>query len=163
MQVIRLPHALMILSFFLFWGAYQALIPALCLRVPLKALDPGRGIYRLRQWESAGLYRRLLLIRSWKHLLPDGAALFRRGFRKKRLASTDPGYLRLFMAESCRAELTHWLAIIPFWVFGFWAPPFVIPLMLAYAVAANAPCILAQRYNRLRIAALLARGGARLS
>ena len=34
--------------------------------------------------------------------------------------------MRRFLVESCRAEATHFLAILPFWAFGFLAPPEVI-------------------------------------
>jgi glycosyl-4,4'-diaponeurosporenoate acyltransferase len=157
MQVIYLPHSLMIASFFVFWGLYQTVIPVLCLRIPMGALDCTRGIYRTREWEHAGFYKRTFSVGRWKHLLPDGAAISRKGFRKRKLVSTDPAYLERFLAESCRAELTHWLAILPFWIFGFWAPPVIIPMMLVYALVANLPCIVTQRYNRLRIALLLER------
>jgi glycosyl-4,4'-diaponeurosporenoate acyltransferase len=56
-----------------------------------------------------------------------------------------------FLHESCRAELTHWLAIPPFIVFGLFTPPAALPIMFVYALAVNMPCILAQRYNRPRI------------
>lgn len=49
----------------------------------------------------------------------------------------------------------HWLGILPFWVFGLFAPPGVIWIMLAYALIVNLPCIIAQRYNRPRVYALL--------
>ncbi|MEA5061120.1 MAG: hypothetical protein VB015_01720 [Erysipelotrichaceae bacterium] len=60
-----------------------------------------------------------------------------------------------FLIESARGELTHWLAILPFWVFGFFAPSYIIPIMLAYALIVNLPCIIVQRYNRPRIKKLL--------
>jgi hypothetical protein len=62
---------------------------------------------------------------------------------------------RRFILESKRAELVHWLAILPFWVFGLWGPPIVIPIMFVYALAVNLPCIIAQRYNRPRLLRLL--------
>jgi glycosyl-4,4'-diaponeurosporenoate acyltransferase len=155
MQLIHIPWPVMIASFFVFWLLYQSLVPLLCLRIDLKALDYRKGIYKARRWEGRGFYARYFKVAAWKKYLPDGGAVSKKGFRKKRLMSTDPAYLELFLAESCRAELTHWLCIFPFWIFGFWAPPAVIPMMFAYSLAVNLPCIIAQRYNRPRIAALL--------
>jgi glycosyl-4,4'-diaponeurosporenoate acyltransferase len=63
--------------------------------------------------------------------------------------------LQRFLTESCRAEMTHFFAILPFWLFGFIAPPEVILVMLVYAIALNMPCIIAQRYNRPRIEILM--------
>ncbi|MCF7734052.1 MAG: hypothetical protein K9N23_20380 [Akkermansiaceae bacterium] len=40
---------------------------------------------------------------------------------------------------------------------GFWNSWWADAVMAAYAIAANLPCILAQRYNRLRLRRLLAR------
>ena len=42
-------------------------------------------------------------------------------------------------------------------VFFLWNPWWADLVMVAYALAANLPCILAQRYNRLRFQRLLAR------
>jgi glycosyl-4,4'-diaponeurosporenoate acyltransferase len=55
--------------------------------------------------------------------------------------------------------MIHWLAILPFRVFGFFTPPIVILYMLIYALAINMPCIIAQRYNRPRIVRIVARRG----
>ena len=55
------------------------------------------------------------------------------------------------------AELVHWAipTITP--AFALWNPPLLSAAMAAYAVAANAPCIAVQRYNRARIARVLRR------
>ncbi len=76
-------------------------------------------------------------------------------FRKKNLEHVTHANLHRFLIESCRAEMTHFFAILPFWVFGFIAPPEVILIMLLYALALNMPCIIAQRYNRPRIKNLM--------
>ncbi len=89
-----------------------------------------------------------------KHI-PDGAKIFRKGFPKGELEKNDEVYLKMFIAETCRSEFTHLLQIIPFWVFGLFAPPIVIWVMLIYALILNVPCIIAQRYNRPRIKKLL--------
>ncbi|MBK8650664.1 MAG: hypothetical protein IPN23_02960 [Elusimicrobia bacterium] len=51
-------------------------------------------------------------------------------------------------------ELAHWLAMTaaPFFL---WNRPWVGGLMAAYALAGNLPCVIAQRYNRARLARLL--------
>ena len=128
-------------------------------RLPLAWFHPGGWVFRTRRWERNGrIYDRALCIRSWKRALPDGAAVFRSGFRKRRMRGSSPEYCRTFVLETCRAELCHWLvfALVP--LFFIWNPWYVAWPMVPYAIAANAPCIVAQRYNRPRLAALAGRG-----
>ena len=98
-------------------------------------------------------------VRRWKKYLPDGGSLVKGGFEKKKLVSFSKDNLDKYLLESCRAEMIHWLAILPFWVFGFFTPPIVILYMLIYALAINMPCIIAQRYNRPRIVRIVTRRG----
>ena len=46
-------------------------------------------------------------------------------------------------------------------VFFLWNPWWGDLIIVAYALAANLPCILAQRYNRARFQKLLAKGSKR--
>ena len=104
-----------------------------------------------RRWEGDGrLYLNWFGIRRWKALLPDGAPWFG-GFAKKRLSARDAEYLQLFLLETRRAETAHWcmLACLP--LFFLWNPPWACWVMSAYALAANLPCIVAQRYNRFAL------------
>ena len=149
----------MISLFFVVWLVLQTGAALIALRVPDDRLNPDAFLFRTRRWEQEGrVYDRFLAVRRWKGLLPDGGAAWkRRGYRKKNLTDLSQKNLERFIRESARAELTHLFAVAPFWVFGFFAPPNVIWIMLAYALAVNLPCIVAQRYNRPRVRALLRR------
>jgi glycosyl-4,4'-diaponeurosporenoate acyltransferase len=128
-------------------------------RLPLSWFDPDGWPYRTRDWEHGGrVYDRVFLIRAWKRLLPDGAALFRAGFRKRRMSGRSPQYCRTFARETCRAELCHWLAFALVPAFFLWNPSYVAWLMVPYALASNLPCIVAQRFNRPRLVALAGHG-----
>jgi glycosyl-4,4'-diaponeurosporenoate acyltransferase len=83
--------------------------------------------------------------------LPDGAALFKEGFEKKRLKETNMEYLNWFMRETCRAELTHWIVFLFGPLFFIWNLWWVGIVMILYASLANMPCIITQRYNRIRL------------
>lgn len=134
------------------WLAIHLGVSYLASRLPLALFRPDGWLYRTRRWERGGrIYQSVLRIRRWKGVLPDGAALFRSGFRKKRLASRSAGYLSDFVAETCRAELCHWLvfAVVP--LFFAWNPWYVAVWMLPYAAVTNLPCVVAQRYNRPRV------------
>lgn len=77
------------------------------------------------------------------------------GYSKKHLTDHSKENPERFLTETCRAELTHFPAILPFWIFGLFTPTIVIVFMLIYAVAVNMPCIITQRYNRIRLARVL--------
>jgi len=97
------------------------------------------------------IYQDVLKIKSWKRLLPDGAAVSKSGFRKKRLRSSDPAYIERFVLETCRAELTHWLIFAFAPVFFLWNDWRIGMIMIAYGIGANMPCIVTQRFNRVRL------------
>lgn len=157
MRVIFLPDALTVLLCFLVWPVLQVGAALFCLNLSDRFFSPASFFFRSHRFEDEGrFYDRVFHIRRWKHLLPDGGMVWKkRGFRKKRLESFSEENLDRFLVESARGEMTHWLAIFPFWVFWFFTPPFVPLIMLAYALLVNAPCILAQRYNRPRVQHLL--------
>lgn len=126
--------------------------------LPLSALDPDAWLYRLRAWEHGGRVYEKLGVRRWKGWLPDGAALWQDGFRKKQLAAADGAYLGRFVHETCRAELVHWL-MVPMWgLFWLWNEPVAMAVMGVGVLVANAPPVILQRYNRGRLQAVLRRG-----
>lgn len=155
MQIIFLPRLWMVLSFIPGWLVLQFVAEMIAKRIPARFLTDS-GLFKEYKFELHSFYRRVFKVDKWKEFLPDGATS-KNSFRKKHLAGTDPEYIRRFILESKRAELVHWFAILPFWVFGLWSPPYVIPIMFLYALAVNAPCIIAQRYNRPRLRRLLSR------
>jgi glycosyl-4,4'-diaponeurosporenoate acyltransferase len=103
------------------------------------------------------LWERLLRVKRWKGFLPDGAAWFEGGFAKGRLAGRDIAYLRQFVRETRRGEACHWTALVGASVFFLWNPWWGDLVIGLYALAANLPCIIAQRYNRARLSRILAR------
>jgi glycosyl-4,4'-diaponeurosporenoate acyltransferase len=115
---------------------------------PPGASNPDRG---------QSFYERVLGIKRWKDRLPDAARWFGGGFAKGALHDEDPDYLRRFVRETWRGELCHWAALAFAPVFFLWNPWWADVIMLAYALGANLPCILVQRYNRARFERLLTR------
>ena len=57
------------------------------------------------------------------------------------------GHLERFVVETRRAEATHWLVLAAGPFFVLWNPWGLALVMVAYAVVANVPCLLIQRYN----------------
>ena len=157
MRVIFLSPILTVAICFIVWPILQIGAALICLYLPNRLLSSDNFIFRSRNFEKEGeLYENYFKVRRWKHLLPDGGTILKKhAFRKKKLDSFSKDHLNRFLIESARGELTHWLAIIPFWVFGFFAPAQVILYMFIYALLVNLPCIIAQRYNRPRVQRLL--------
>ncbi|MBN2507935.1 MAG: glycosyl-4,4'-diaponeurosporenoate acyltransferase [Verrucomicrobia bacterium] len=136
------------------WPALQLGLAWLFTRLPAAWFRPGPA----RAWEQGGrFYERVFKIRHWKDRLPDGARWFSGGFAKGALAGAGADYLRRFVRETWRGELCHWCALGCAPLFFLWNPWWADGVMAGYAVAANVPCILAQRYNRARFERLLAR------
>ena len=127
-------------------------------RVPAARFAEDSWLTRLRPFERDGRwYEAHLHIKAWKSRLPEAGALFRDGFSKRSLAAGSREHLARFIIETRRAELTHWavLAIAP--LFALWNPWGLTLVMWLYAVLANVPCLLIQRYNRARLLRVLAR------
>lgn len=158
MRVWELPLAGTILLDAGAWLALQLGLAYFCVRMPVSRFVRNGPVTRERVFErGGGWYEERLAIKRWKDRLPDGGALFGRGFAKRRLHSADSDYLLRFMAETRRGEITHWLAVLPAPLFFLWNDPASGWVMVGYAVAANLPCICVQRYNRLRFKRLLDR------
>lgn len=159
MRIIFLPDAWTILLCFLVWLVLQMSAALICLKLPDRFYSPDSFLFKAHPFEKEGkIYNTIFHVRRWKHLLPDGGAVWKKtGFRKKKLEDFSEENLNRFLIESARGELTHWLAILPFWLFWFFTPPYVPWLMLIYALLINLPCIIAQRFNRPRVLRVMKR------
>jgi glycosyl-4,4'-diaponeurosporenoate acyltransferase len=148
--------ALAVLACVLGWFGWALLIGWLANRLPSSALDHDTWLTRARPWpqSEAGYEKRLAILR-WKSLLPDAGDALPGGVRKNSLVSRDPAALQRLVEETRRAELVH-LAIWPFWLCtALWMPPAGVLVNMIFATLFNLPCLLLQRYNRLRLARTL--------
>jgi len=153
MRVFFLPNFITIIIFCLLWPLFQVCAALFCMKIKEEHLQSQSYWFREHKCEYHGRLYLRLGIRKWKRFLPDGGAVVQGGYPKKRLTDFSQDNLNRFLVESCRAELSHWLAILPFWIFGLFSSIEVIWIMLLYALAVNLPCIMAQRFNRPRIRA----------
>ncbi len=141
------------------WAAIQVSCGYLTHRLPESFLERDGWLFRERDWEREGvLYVRVFRVRRWKRLLPEAGDIFKGGFDKRRLTRRDRCYLMAYRRETRRAELGHWLASVPFPLFFLWNRWSLGGCMAAYAVGVNAPCIIAQRFNRIRLQRVLTGG-----
>ena len=163
MRIIDLPTWMTIGLDVVAWFVIHLGVVAVTTSIAVERFDPRSWMFRTRRWERGGaFYERWFDVRKWKQRLPDAAGVLgARGFRKRRLDSTDSVYLRLFSRETCRAEITHILTMAWAPFFFLWNPVWVGWLMIAYATVENLPLVMAQRYNRARIERILARRASR--
>ena len=138
------------------WLGWSLLVGAAANQLPLPWLahpaaerSQGEAATVLRRYESC------LLIRRWKPWIPDAGHVLPGGIHKASLMGRDRAGLERLLAETRRAELVHW-ALWPAWlVTALWLPPRGVVLNLVFATCFNLPCLLLQRYNRLRVGKLL--------
>lgn len=110
------------------------------------------NLFKERDIEADGkIWKEKLNVHKWKDKLPDGASLFHAGYKKKKLQSYDLSTIETFIKETKRAELTHWLLMVPAPFFFLWNPVWAGWIMIIYAVLVNVPFIIIQRYNRIRL------------
>lgn len=134
------------------WFALHMGISLLLMKVPDAWYAQAEGIFKMRAWEREGqFWAELFHIREWKHHLPDGSRIVKTAYDKTRLRGTDTESLQKFIVETKRAELTHWLLILPVPFFFIWNPAWAGVVNVLYALVANVPFILSQRFNRPRL------------
>ena len=150
-MIIHLPDIWIVIIDIILWLIIHLLIAYVGTLLPVKYINTDMWLFKERIWEKGGaIYENIFFIKKWKELLPDGSALFKKGFRKKRFVSLNKDYVSRFIVEVSRAELVHWTVILISPVFFLWNYVWAGYVMIIYAILANLPCILAQRYNRIR-------------
>jgi glycosyl-4,4'-diaponeurosporenoate acyltransferase len=115
-------------------------------------------LFRTRRWERGGeVYERVFGIRRWKDALPEAGAMFKGGFAKRAIGGRSASRLELFIAETRRAEFSHWLVVALSFTFFAWNPPHVAVWMPVIGFLGNAPFIMVQRHVRPRLERLAER------
>ena len=153
--LVDLPKWAMVVLDVVVWGSWSALVGLWAHHRPAAAFAGDSRLYRLRDFEDHGRFYERLRIKRWKDRLPEAGALFTGGFSKRSVKTLDRSVFERFVVETRRAEWTHWVIMLATPVFLVWNWWWVELLMIVYALAANLPCLLVQRYNRARLARLL--------
>ena len=140
------------------WGFFHFAISDICFRIPLSYFHKDLVWFRIAGWEDKGrVWQRLFLVKKWKKYLIDGSSIVKKSYNKSYLHGMNKHDLAVFAAETKRAELTHWLLMVPAPVFFLWNPIWAGWIMIVYAFFVNFPFIITQRYNRGRIEAIIIR------
>jgi len=152
MEWVSLPIGAIILVDSVAWACLHLLSGYVAWRLPAAAFEKDNGYTRLRRWEVDGsLYRKILHLHRWKRFLPEAGGFFPGGFSKKRLKGRQADYLRDFISETRRGELSHLMCILPAPAFFLWNPWNLGVCMVVYALAVNLPFIAVNRFNRGRL------------
>ena len=137
------------------WAVLHAGTGYVAHRLPESFCSRDNVLLRLRAFERSGRLWRALRVKRWKDRVPEAGAFYRGGVSKRTIDDFSDGGLRRFAALTRRAEMAHWLAMFSALLFAIWNELWVVAIMVVYAVAVNFPFIAIQRYNRLRVSALL--------
>jgi glycosyl-4,4'-diaponeurosporenoate acyltransferase len=139
------------------WAFFHIIISVFCFLIPFRYFH-SFILFKIRAWENSGqFWQDLVAVKKWKGSIPDGSRLFKFGYEKKALPGTNYENLQTFAIETKRAELTHWLCILPAPLFFLWNPVWAGWVMILYALIFNLPFIIVQRYNRAKIEMILNR------
>lgn len=140
------------------WGFFHLSISMLCFKMPLRYFEQDLPFYKSASWEDNGkVWDKIFFVKKWKGRLIDGSSIMKKSYNKSNLHGSTSDQLAVFSAETKRAELTHWLLMIPAPIFFLWNPVWVGWVMIAYAILVNVPFIVTQRFNRGRIESILRR------
>ncbi|MDO5401366.1 MAG: glycosyl-4,4'-diaponeurosporenoate acyltransferase [Eubacteriales bacterium] len=118
----------------------------------------GEAPFRAFPFERGGKIYEALGIRKWKDRLPDMSRILPRLIPSKALPkATSARQVEAMLRETCVAELTHGLLCILGWgCIKLWKGAGGWVLWALYALG-NLPFCMIQRYNRPKLARLLAR------
>jgi len=156
MQVIFLTPLLTIILDILAWVVFNLGVSYLCSRIPDHWLDNRGRFFHAARWEKEGqFYEQVFQVRTWKQHIPNGAKLFDKNLSLESLPTRDPACLQRWLKESIRAEICHWLLILPGFLFFLWNPQSVGWGMVLFAFLFNIGPVILQRFNRPRLRKLL--------
>ena len=140
------------------WLFFHLAISVWMLKVPDTVYKQDSRWFQPFKWEKDGkVWDQWFKIRAWKHYLPDSSSILKDAYNKKHLKGLDASTQEKFIIETKRGEQTHWLSMLPAPLFFIWNPAWAGWVMGVYALLANLPFIITQRYNRPRLVRLYQR------
>ena len=87
------------------------IISAMIFITPDRWYKKENKLFKVGKWEKR--FYEKIKIKSWKDIIPIGAGPFGIGFKKDKIYNkNDISYLNKFYAESCKAEVMHFLSLL---------------------------------------------------
>ena len=122
------------------WAAIQISVGYFTARMSDVWFNQQSPLFKERAWEQEGeIYEKLFRVTRWKPWLPAGGKIFGI-FSVNSFRSAARDYAQKWLVESCRAEFTHWIAMLPALLFFLWNPFNAWMINIGYAICANVPC-----------------------
>ncbi len=138
------------------WIFWFFLIGYLASLLPEKFLNKDYIFTNLWSFEKKPQwYRKYLFIDRWKDKMPELGGFFRKGFQKRSVAQGELNQLKLFIRETRRAEIAHWLMTAGWILTILFNPLWAVIFNIVFAHVVNFPCLIIQRYNRVRLTNVL--------
>jgi glycosyl-4,4'-diaponeurosporenoate acyltransferase len=147
--IVELPDVVIVGLNVIVWFGWTVGVGWVAHRLPTDRFTRDSWLTRLRAVERDGrIYERRWYIKRWKDRLPEAGAFFAGGFSKRHARRHE---LERLLIETRRAETVHWVAMLLLPVCAIWNPPAAMVIVVVYALGANLPCVIVQRYNRARL------------
>ena len=137
------------------WFCAHMYISKLFLRINDQHYIDGPLKLRSFNFEDKGtVYQKYFKVKSWKDKMPEGSQFFTNTYNKRELKNNSPETINEFLVEVNRAEITHWGILFTLPIVLLFNPRWTYKIHSIYALAANIPFIIIQRYNRPRFEAI---------
>lgn len=139
----------------IFWSVAQLTIAQAGTRIPQSFFIKHAHWFNTFAWEKRGkIWQQWFKVHRWKSLIPEGHRLNQNIYDKSQLHQLNQLQIERLIIEMRRAEFIHWISMIPV-LFFIKSSNFLKIINIFYAVLANLPIIIAQRYNRPRLQRVL--------
>lgn len=151
-MLIELPLIWLIIINALAWFCIHMGVSALFRKVPDEYYEKESRWFEAFSWEDEGrIWQKLFKVKEWKDLVPEASSFVEGTYSKESLQNTEPETIKKFITETKRGEQVHWFTMLPAPLFFLFNPPWAGWIIIAYALIANLPFIIIQRYNRPRL------------
>lgn len=137
------------------WFSAHMYVSKLFLRISDQHYIDGPLKLKSFNFENRGsVYQRLFKVKAWKDRVPEGSQFFTNTYNKRELKDNSRETIDAFLVEVNRAEITHWGILFTLPLVLLFNPRWAYKLHILYALLANIPFIIIQRYNRPRFEAI---------
>ena len=151
-MLIEVPIPMLLIINIVLWFLCHMFISLFAIKIPDEWFIKNKSLFKTMKWEKDGqVWDDIFYVRKWKDKLPDASQFMKKAYNKKSMLDTSLESFEKFIIETRRAELTHWISMLPAPLFFMRNPFWAGLIMIIYALVANSPFILAQRYNRPRL------------
>lgn len=141
------------LGTWIFWFYFIGYVAS---KIPEKFLNKDYFFTNILFFEkNSNWFNKYLLINKWKDQMPELGGFFKQGFQKRSVANGEIAQLELFIKETRRAEIAHWLMTAGWILTTLFNPLWAVIFNIIFAHLVNFPCLIIQRYNRVRLIKVL--------